>query len=46
MVQAVYLEDCACGTLVFGNIFYRARRAVQIFVDCELAVYVDARGLT
>jgi len=58
MVQAVYLDDCSSGTTVFGNLFCRAGRAVQIgggrdntienniFVDCNPAVQVDARGLT
>lgn len=57
-VQAVYLDDCSSGTTVFGNLFCRAGRAVQIgggrdnviennvFVDCKPAVQVDARGLT
>lgn len=56
-VQGVYLDDCASGTLVFGNLFYKANRAVQIgggrdnlvenniFVDCRLGLHIDARGL-
>ena len=56
-MQAVYLDDCASGTLVYGNVFYRAGRAVMIgggrdntienniFVECPIAVHVDARGL-
>jgi hypothetical protein len=56
-VQAVYLDDCASGTLVFGNLFYQANRAVQlgggrdntiennIIVDCKLGLPIDARGL-
>ena len=56
-VQGVYLDDCASGTLVFGNLFYKANRAVQIgggrdnviennvFVDCKLGLHIDARGL-
>jgi len=56
-VQAVYLDDCASGAVVYGNVFYRAGRAVQIgggrdnvvenniFVDCDPSVHVDARGL-
>ncbi len=55
-VMSVYLDDCACGTTVFGNIFYRGGRAAMIgggrdnvienniFVDCNPAVHVDARG--
>jgi hypothetical protein len=56
-VQAVYLDDFACGTLVYGNLFYRANRAVQlgggrdntiennVMVDCKLGLQIDARGL-
>ncbi|HYD84205.1 MAG TPA: right-handed parallel beta-helix repeat-containing protein, partial [Opitutus sp.] len=57
-VTAVYLDDFSSGFSVTGNIFYRAGRAVQIgggrdnlvannlFVECEPAVHVDARGLS
>jgi hypothetical protein len=57
LVQAVYLDDCASGTLVYGNVFYRAGRSVligggrdntienNIFVEGTPAVHVDARGL-
>ncbi|MEA1896364.1 MAG: right-handed parallel beta-helix repeat-containing protein, partial [Bacteroidota bacterium] len=56
-VNAVYLDDWASGTTIFGNIFYRAGRAAfigggrdnivenNIFVECEPSVHVDARGL-
>jgi hypothetical protein len=56
-VMAVYLDDCACGTTIFGNLFVRAGRAAMIgggrdntvqnniFVDCEPSVHVDARGM-
>jgi len=56
-VMAVYLDDCTCGTTIFGNVFVRAGRAAMIgggrdntvenniFVDCEPSVHVDARGL-
>jgi len=56
-VQAVYLDDWASGTTVFGNVFYKAGRAIlvgggrnntvenNIFVDCTPAVHVDSRGL-
>lgn len=56
-VMAVYLDDCTCGTTIFGNLFVRAGRAAMIgggrdntvenniFVDCEPSVHVDARGL-
>ena len=55
--MAVYLDDMTSGTTVFGNIFYKAQHAVfigggrdnlvenNIFVDCEPAVHVDARGV-
>ncbi len=55
--QAVYLDDCASGTIVYGNVFFKAGRAVaigggrdnvvenNIFVDCNPAVHVDARAL-
>ncbi len=56
-VMSVYLDDCASGITIFGNIFYRAGRAAMIgggrdntvenniFVECEPSVHVDARGL-
>ena len=56
-VMAVYLDDTAAGTVVFGNVFVRAGHAVEvgggrdivvannIFVDCLPAVSLDARGL-
>ena len=55
-VMSVYLDDCACGSTVEGNLFVRAGRAVMIgggrdnrvignvFVDCRPAIHVDARG--
>jgi len=55
--NSVYLDDMASGTLVYGNVFYKASRAVfigggrdniienNIFVDCDPAVLVDSRGL-
>lgn len=55
--MAVYLDDWTSGTLVYGNIFYRANRAVMIgggrdntvennvFIECSPAIHVDARGL-
>jgi hypothetical protein len=54
--MSVYLDDCACGTTIFGNIFERAGRAAMIgggrdntienniFVDCNPAIHVDGRG--
>ncbi len=56
-VQAIYLDDCASGSVVFGNVCYKAGRGVllgggrdnmvenNVFVDCTPAVHVDARGL-
>ncbi len=55
-VMSVYLDDCACGTTIYGNIFERAGRAAMIgggrdnviennlFIDCNPAIHVDARG--
>jgi len=55
--MAVYLDDAASGTTIFGNIFYKASRAAfigggrdntvenNIFIDCNPAVHIDARGL-
>ncbi len=56
-VNAVYLDDWASGTTIYGNVFYRAGRAAfigggrdnivenNIFVECDPSVHVDARGL-
>ena len=56
-VMAVYLDDTAAGTVVFGNVFVRAGHAIEvgggrddivennIFVDCRPAVSLDARGI-
>ena len=56
-VIAVYLDDFSCGYAIYGNVFYRAGRAVELgggrdntvtnnlFVDCAPAVHLDARGL-
>lgn len=55
--MAIYLDDWASGTTIFGNVCYKAGRAVlvgggrnnaienNIFVDCTPAVHVDSRGL-
>ena len=55
-VMSVYLDDCACGTTIYGNIFERSGRAAMIgggrdntiennvFIDCDPAVHVDGRG--
>ena len=56
-VMAVYLDDCFCGTTIVGNIFDRAGRAAMIgggrdniiannlFINCNPAIHVDARGI-
>ncbi|MBV9850045.1 MAG: right-handed parallel beta-helix repeat-containing protein, partial [Armatimonadetes bacterium] len=55
--NAIYLDDTAAGTTVYGNLCIRAGRGVlvgggrdndvenNIFVDCKPAVSLDARGL-
>jgi hypothetical protein len=55
-VMAVYLDDCACGIRVEGNLFVRAGWGVlvgggrdntvlgNIFMGCDPAVSVDARA--
>ena len=55
--MGIYLDDCASGTTLVGNIFCRCSRAVfigggrnnrvenNIFVDCAPAVQIDGRGL-
>lgn len=55
--MGIYLDDCASGVTVVGNIFERVPRAVfigggrdhlvdgNIFIDCDPAIHVDARGL-
>ncbi len=54
--MGVYLDDCDSGDRIVGNVFYRAGRAAfigggrdnlvenNLFVDCEAAVHLDARG--
>jgi len=56
-VTAAYLDDWASDFTIYGNIFYKAGRAVEIgggrnnvvenniFVECEPSVHIDARGL-
>jgi len=56
-VQAIYLDDWASDVKVYGNICYKAYRGVlvgggrdntvenNIFIDCDIAVHVDSRGL-
>lgn len=56
-VMAVYLDDFSSGATIFGNIFYKAGRAVfmgggrdhrienNIFVENVPSIFLDARGL-
>ena len=56
-INAIYLDDCASGTLVYGNIVYKCGRGIMLgggrdnsidnnlLVDCNPAIYADARGL-
>lgn len=56
LVMGIYLDDCASGTEVRGNVLYRAGSAVHlgggrdvsivnnVMVDCQSAAHVDARG--
>ena len=56
-VMAIYLDDTAAGTTVYGNVCVRASHGVMIgggrddvvennvFVDCSPAVSLDARGI-
>ncbi len=56
-VNAVYLDDWASGSRVTGNIFSACARGIMIgggrdntilnniFLDCKIAIHVDARGL-
>ena len=55
--MAVYLDDCSSGTTVYGNIFYKLKFGAfvgggrdnhidnNVFVDCNPAIRVDARGI-
>ncbi|MBM3878550.1 MAG: right-handed parallel beta-helix repeat-containing protein [Verrucomicrobia bacterium] len=55
--MAVYLDDSASGITIYGNLFVRSGRSAfigggrdnlvenNLFIDCEPAVHVDARGL-
>lgn len=55
--QAIYLDDWASDTLVYGNIVQRAYRAIlvgggrdttianNILIDCQIGVHIDSRGL-
>jgi len=55
-VQAIYLDDLASGTTVYGNVVHKAGRGAligggrdntfknNIFIDCNKAISLDARG--
>jgi hypothetical protein len=55
--MGVYMDDCASGTEVFGNVFFKVHWAMfigggrdhrvenNLFVDCDPAVRADGRGL-
>jgi len=55
-VMAIYFDDCTSGNVAYGNVCYKAGRAVllgggrditienNVFVDCMPAIHVDARG--
>lgn len=56
-ITAVYLDDQASGTTVFGNVFHRVSRGVMlgggrdnvlannVFAYCGRAIHLDARGV-
>jgi len=56
--MGVYMDDFASGTEIYGNVFYRVRRAVyvgggrdhqvvnNVFVECGPAVEIGGRGLS
>jgi len=56
-VNAVYLDDAASGTTIYGNIFYQAGSAAfvggghdnivenNVFIDCNPSIHLDARGM-
>jgi hypothetical protein len=56
--KVVYLDDCAGGAKIFGNVFYKTKESVfigggrdnsvenNIFVECEQPIHLDTRGLT
>ena len=56
-VMGVYLDDAASGATIFGNVFYKVKRAIMVgggrdnvvennfFADCPIAIHVDARGI-
>lgn len=55
--MGIYMDDCASGSVILGNVFVRCTRAVfigggrnhrvdnNVFVQCEPAVQIDGRGI-
>ncbi len=55
--QAIYLDDCASGTICFGNVISKTGRAFllgggrdniirnNIIVDCPTPIHIDNRGI-
>ena len=53
-----YFDDCDCGDIVEGNVFFRAGRAIMIgggrehpvvnnlVVECPIGLHIDSRGMT
>jgi len=53
----VYLDDMLCGTVIYGNVFYKVTMAAfigggrdnivenNIFVDCIPSIHIDARAM-
>ncbi len=56
-MMAIYLDDWASGTTIFGNLFYKAGRSIMvgggrdnhiennIIIEGQPALHVDARGI-
>ncbi|HEY0867564.1 MAG TPA: right-handed parallel beta-helix repeat-containing protein [Fimbriimonas sp.] len=56
-VMGVYLDDCWCGTTVYGNVFEMSGTGIMIgggrdnvvennvFLGCQPAIHFDARGI-
>lgn len=57
MVEGIYLDDCDSGETIYGNIFYKAGRALytgggrdnkwthNLVIDCPSAAHLDCRGI-
>ncbi len=55
-VRSVYIDDCASGMRIYGNVFHKAKMGIcigggrdcivenNLFVDCRPSVFADARG--